>query len=64
MNHFSRVFRQGVSLICLIALLTLAFAPTRAQQPATSKRPLTHADYDSWHSIVSPQVSRNGKFIA
>jgi dipeptidyl aminopeptidase/acylaminoacyl peptidase len=64
MNHFSRVFRQGVSLICLIALLTLAFAPTRAQQPATSKRPLTHADYDSWHSIVSPQISRDGKFVA
>jgi hypothetical protein len=64
MNHFSRVFRQGVSLICLIALLALAFAPTRAQQTAASKRPLTHADYDSWRSIVSPQISRDGKFVA
>ena len=29
-----------------------------------TKRALTHRDYDSWHSIQSPQISRNGKFIA
>jgi hypothetical protein len=29
-----------------------------------TKRALTHQDYDSWHSIQSPQISRDGKFIA
>src|ERR1043165_7309971 len=64
MNHFSRVFRQGVSVVCLIALLGLALVPSRAQQVTGPKRPLTHADYDAWRSIVSPQISRDGKFVA
>lgn len=39
-------------------------APTRAQQTATTKRPLTHQDYDSWRSIQASQISRDGKFVA
>jgi hypothetical protein len=34
------------------------------QKTATSKRPLTHRDYDSWRSIQASQISRDGKFIA
>ncbi|HEY8204418.1 MAG TPA: hypothetical protein VIF81_06810, partial [Pyrinomonadaceae bacterium] len=64
MKHFSRVFRQSISIVCLIALLELALAPASAQQTSVAKRPITHADYDSWRSIVSPQISRDGKFIA
>lgn len=30
----------------------------------TSKRPLTHRDYDSWKSIAGQQLSRDGKFLA
>ena len=35
-----------------------------AQQPATTKRPLTHNDYDSWRSIQGTQISRDGNFVA
>lgn len=28
------------------------------------KRPLTHQDYDAWRSILSQQLSRDGKFLA
>src|SRR5262249_23038093 len=34
------------------------------QQSNTAKRALTHQDYDSWRSIQSPQISRDGKFVA
>jgi len=48
----------------VIALIATSLAHAFAQQPATSKRPITHKDYDSWHSIQSPQISRDGKFVA
>jgi len=64
MNHCSKVFRQGVSVVCLVALVALAVVPIRSQQVTTPKRALTHADYDSWRSIVAPQISRDGKFVA
>ena len=65
MKGFGRVSKQRGSLICILALLATSFMPAFAQQPAVSaKRALTHQDYDSWRSIQSPQISRNGKFIA
>src|SRR2546426_4615465 len=64
MKRFRRVSRQGVSFICLTALLLGSLAHALAQQTAPTKRPLTHQDYDSWHSIQAPQISRDGKFIA
>jgi hypothetical protein len=42
-------------------LLVTSFSSALGQEP---KRALTHRDYDSWHAIQSPQISRNGKFIA
>ena len=50
-------------LLCALALLVTSFAYALGQQ-TTAKRALTHQDYDSWHSIQSPQISRDGKFIA
>ena len=65
MKSFARVSRQGASLICTIALLATSFAYTFGQQQTVpSKRPLRHQDYDSWHSIQAPQISRDGKFVA
>src|SRR2546423_15560052 len=61
LNHLSRRY---VSMVCAIALMATSFAHAFAQQPATSKRPISHKDYDAWHSIQSPQISRDGKFIA
>ena len=61
MKPFSRVSRQCTSAICVIALLASSFAYALGQQ---TKRALTHQDYDSWHSIQSPQISRDGKLIA
>jgi len=52
-----------MSAICAIALLASSFAYALGQQN-TTKRALTHQDYDSWHSIQSPQISRDGKFVA
>jgi dipeptidyl aminopeptidase/acylaminoacyl peptidase len=53
--------QRSVALACTFALLaTIAFA----QQTAGTKRALTHQDYDSWRSVVSQQVSRDGKFVA
>ncbi|PWT90540.1 MAG: hypothetical protein C5B55_09595, partial [Blastocatellia bacterium] len=31
---------------------------------ATTKRAITHQDYDSWRSIQAPQISRDGRFVA
>src|SRR6267142_2078653 len=56
--------RRGVSIICLVALLATALVNGLAQDRGSgTKRSLTHQDYDSWHSIQSPQISRDGKFI-
>ncbi|MDX6288795.1 MAG: hypothetical protein QOH42_594 [Blastocatellia bacterium] len=61
MKPFGRVSRQCTSAICAFALLVTSFAYAVGQE---TKRALTHQDYDSWHSIQSPQISRDGKFIA
>src|SRR5436309_4910994 len=61
LNHLSRRY---VSLLCAIALIATSLAHAFAQQPTTTKRPLTHKDYDTWHSIQAPQISRDGKFVA
>src|SRR5258706_10443296 len=62
MKPFGRVSRQFTSAICLAALLATFFVHAYGQTAA--KRALTHQDYDSWHSIQSPQISRDGKLIA
>jgi len=64
MKYFSRVHRQSVALICALALIASSFAYALGQQTAPAKRALTHQDYDSWHSIQAPQISRDGKFVA
>ena len=64
MKHFPRVLRQSLSIISLLALLASTVPFAIAQRPAATKRALTHADYDTWRSIVSPQISRDGKFVA
>ena len=50
---------RSLPRICVVLLVVAAFA----QQPSV-KRPLTHKDYDSWRSIQSPQLSRDGKRLA
>src|SRR6185437_9199305 len=64
MNSSTRVYQRYLSLVFLLPLIVSSLGGALAQRPATSKRPLTHADYDSWRSIVSPQISRDGKFVA
>src|ERR1051325_11249266 len=61
LHHHSRRY---VSALCAIALMATSLAQAFAQQPATSKRVLFRSDYDAWHSIQSPQISRDGKFVA
>ena len=54
-------FRQLLLVSCIIAALLSGRAV--AQQTA-KKRPITHNDYDSWRTIQSPQLSRDGKYVA
>jgi dipeptidyl aminopeptidase/acylaminoacyl peptidase len=35
-----------------------------AAAPAVAKRPLAHRDYDSWRSVATPSLSRNGLYFA
>src|SRR5581483_12290316 len=42
----------------------LVFALLLTGALVAQKRPITHADYDSWRSIRSQQLSRDGKFLA
>src|SRR6195256_2004616 len=63
MKPFGSVSEKCTSAICAIALLLTSFGYAWGQQ-RTPKRALTHQDYDSWHSIQAPQISRDGKFIA
>ena len=64
MSFLNQRSRRSVTVLCLVALMATSIAQTFAQLPAVTRRPLTHADYDSWRSIVSPQISRDGKFVA
>src|SRR5436190_7382994 len=64
MRSFNTNSRRIVSLACAVALIATSLSQAFAQQPAASKRPLTHQDYDSWRSIQAPQISRDGKFVA
>ncbi|HWN08719.1 MAG TPA: prolyl oligopeptidase family serine peptidase [Pyrinomonadaceae bacterium] len=72
------VLRRCASLVCVLALLgttlgSVPLNPVRAfdeptqhliQRPSSSKRPITHQDYDSWRSIQASQISRDGKYVA
>jgi dipeptidyl aminopeptidase/acylaminoacyl peptidase len=64
MKSFNPNSRRIVSLVCAVTLIATSLAQAFAQQPAATKRPLTHQDYDSWRSIQAPQISRDGKFVA
>src|SRR5437763_4449999 len=64
MKSLNNLSRRYVSMVCTIALIATSLAHAFAQQPATAKRAITHKDYDTWHSIQSPQISRDGKFVA
>src|SRR5438270_3131318 len=64
MKTLNRVLRRYVPTLCAITLIAGSMVQAFAQQPATTKRPLTHKDYNTWHSIQSPQISRDGKFVA
>ncbi len=50
---------RSIPRICIVLFVVAAFA----QQPS-SKRPLSHKDYDTWRSIQSQQMSRDGKYLA
>ena len=50
---------RSIARICIVLFVVAAFA----QQPS-SKRPLTHEDYDTWRTIQSQQLSRDGKYLA
>ena len=64
MKSVNQFARRYVSLVCATALIATSLAHAVAQQPAPVKRAITHKDYDNWHSIQSPQISREGKFVA
>lgn len=80
MKRFGRVFaasllrQRSIVLLCAVAVsaTVISYWPadrvgasdTQTPQSKTTKRSITHQDYDSWRSIQAPQISRDGKFIA
>ncbi|BDC52800.1 hypothetical protein F183_A51150 [Bryobacterales bacterium F-183] len=52
-------FRGG-----LVALLFLAADLATFAQAASTKRPISHNDYDGWRTISSQTLSRDGKWLA
>jgi dipeptidyl aminopeptidase/acylaminoacyl peptidase len=64
MTTSNRFSRRYASLVCTAALIATTLVHAVAQQPAPIKRPITHKDYDNWHSIQAAQISRDGKFVA
>jgi dipeptidyl aminopeptidase/acylaminoacyl peptidase len=53
------------SLLRFSLLLILGWAlPLAAAPDSDARRPLTHQDYDSWRTIGSPVVSRDGQWLA
>jgi len=62
----NKVFKISVSsLIIAIFYLTISaliLSPTVLAEQ-NGKRPLTHNDYDSWKSIMSPAISVDGQWI-
>ena len=55
--------RSLLMRICIIIATVSILVPSPALAQS-GKRPLTHADYDSWNSIQASQLSRDGKFLA
>jgi dipeptidyl aminopeptidase/acylaminoacyl peptidase len=51
-------------LLLISCIFALALSGSAAGQQSAKKRPLTHSDYDSWHTIQTPRLSRDGKFLA
>ena len=51
-------------LLLISCILALALSGSAVAQQSAKKRPLTHSDYDSWRTIQTPRLSRDGKFLA
>src|SRR3977135_2856835 len=64
MNHAPRRPAQACKQIIALCIAVLLISTSVLAQQTTQKRPLTHADYDSWRSLQGQQLSRDGKFIA
>ena len=61
-RHVDRIGAwRRLTALCLLALLVSSSVLAQQSGP---KRPLTHADYDSWRSIQGQSLSRDGKFVA
>lgn len=53
--------RKKIIALCASVLILSISVPA---QQILEKRPLTHADYDSWRSVQGQGLSRDGKFLA
>src|ERR1044072_4863236 len=56
-----RQIREQIIALFITALL---LSTSAAAQQTAQKRPLTHADYDSWRAIQGQTLSRDGEYIA
>ena len=54
-------FKQLLLVSCI---LVLALSDRAVAQQTAKKRQIAHSDYDSWRTIQSPQLSRDGKYVA
>jgi len=59
--------RPSIVTVVILFCLALAFqiiGQTNQPASAAERRPITYADYDSWHSIQSKKLSQDGKWVA
>src|SRR3989442_15943487 len=52
-----------VFVLCMATALQV-YGQANQQTSAIARRPITHADYDGWHTIQSEKLSRDGKVVA
>lgn len=51
------------TLLCMATVLQV-IGQTNQLTSAVARRPITHADYDGWHTIESEKLSPDGKWVA
>ena len=63
-DRFRRAAHGVCRPLCGLSLLILLIGSVAVPAADTVKRPLTHADYDSWRTISSQTLSRDGRYLA
>src|SRR5207244_248390 len=62
-NREAPMYRRKIQMVICVLLIALVSVASAQERTTATKRALTHNDYDSWKSIQSQKLSRDGKFL-